>query len=1223
MKFHRLVLVLVCSGLLGVSSLALAQPNVAPLAAGDVVINEVAWGGTAANTAHEWIELYNNTAVSVSLAGWRVTTLDGLNLALHGEIAPYGYYLIERSSDSAISDIPADWIGTFSSGLNNTGEAITLTNALGDVMDTANGDGGSWPAGTTSATMERINSAAPDTNGNWATNTGNPRNGLDANGAPINGTPKCRNAVSPPAADLIVAKSGPAQAQQGAPMTYTLRYHNTGNIAALNTTLTDTLPDGATFITSTPPYPIVVNARTLVWALGDAPITLTANVIAVSVYAPASVVGTVVNHITATSAVTEAVPATNVAQWATLISAPAPVLALAKTGPTLALPNAPLTYTLAVSNTGAITALGVRMTDTLPTGLDFVAQSAPYPFTQPDTATLVWEVGDLTPGAGGRITLTLALGEAPTATLTNVATATTSTGLAANAAWSTQAQPRAKLYAVQPGNYDGISGEMVAIANPGAYMIDLKDWCIDDAGVSNTRACFPDGAQIEAGQMLWMAQNADGFYPVWGFDADWASTTITRPVALLTGSWPGFTDDGEAVYLLDAGGIPVDVLAYGQGTATVGWYGNAVPHPYANFENKGQVLYRKLDESTGLPVPDTDSASDWAQDPADPFDGRKLRYPGWDLETFFFPVEVTATSNITLAVAPDGMLDFVLDAVSAAQHSLLIEGYTLGSIPLYEAINARIRAGVHVTILLESAPAGGLSNEERWVAQHLHQPPTSTVYLMGGSTGRYRFQHAKFIIVDDRVALVSTDNFGENSMPSDLPENGTMGHRGFVLRTNSADVIARLNEIFKADCDPTHHTDVFAYSETYAPPEYFIPLPPMDWTTYTVAFSPTLVTTASHLTLLHAPEHTLRSQDALIGLLNRTLTGSIDVMQMNEPTVWTLDAGDVGRNPRIAALVAAAQRGVAVRLLLDAYYDDPLADNGNTATCLYLKSLHLPTLQCRLVNVTGLGIHGKIFLVDDGDGAWVHLGSLNGSETSNKANREVAVQFASPTGYTYMREVFEHDWALGHGPMVYRVYLPLVLRDYVPPADYPLITEVFINPGGEDAGEEWVEIYHPGYEMVSLAGWSLGDAISIGDYGDGRYLFPAEAQLLPKQVIVAAACATQFAARYGFNPAYEWTDCDPLVPNMTPAGAWEGFGIALGNASDEVLLLDADAAIVDSAAWGGAPRAGVIPFPIDANTTFPSDAALKRYPPNDDHDDCTRDFYVSYQPSPGLVSGTE
>jgi len=414
---------------------------------------------------------------------------------------------------------------------------------------------------------------------------------------------------------------------------------------------------------------------------------------------------------------------------------------------------------------------------------------------------------------------------------------------------------------------------------------------------------------------------------------------------------------------------------------------------------------------------------------------------------------------------------------------------------------------------------------------------------------------------------------------------------------------------------------VFLYSNAYAPPGYFTPIPPVDWTTYTVAFSPTLATTASHLTLLHAPEHTLRNRDALIGLLNGTLSGTIDVMQLSEPVTWTTNAGDVGLNPRIVALIAAAQRGVSVRLLLDANYDDPSNAKNNTATCLYLKSLHLPTLQCRLANVAGLGIHAKIFLVDDGDGQWVHLGSINGSETSNKANRETAIQFMSPAGYAYMRAVFDHDWELGHAPMIHQLYMPLTMRDYIPPADYPLITEIFINPGGEDAGKEWVEIYYPGNETVSLAGWSLGDAINIGDYGDGRYIFPEGAQLLPRQVIVVAACATQFATAYGFNPTYEWTNCDPLVPDMVPAGAWNGFGIALGNATDEVLFLDASTALVDSAAWGGEPRVGVIPFPIDVDSTFPSDASLKRYPPSYDHDDCTRDFYASYQPSPGRVSG--
>ncbi len=1239
MKLQRIVLALIGSGILmAITTLGAQLPARATISVvsgalpGDVVINEVAWMGTAAYAGDEWIELYNNTAISISLVGWQVTTVDGMNLILDGDIPPHGYYLIERTDDTTISDIPADWVGTFGgSGLNNDGEAITLHDAANNVIDTANVSGSAWPAGsnTTKSTMERIDSTAPDTPGNWATHTGNPRNGLDANGSPINGTPKRRNSASAPATELVVGKSGPANAQQGALIAYTLRCDNFGNIAALSATLTDTLPPGAVYVTSTVPYPASVDARTLRWDLGDLPISGSApTVITVSVYAPTNTVGMITNTLVAAGAVSEATPATNIAQWETLISAPAPALALSKTGPALALPDAPLTYVLVISNSGALTAQDVRLTDTLPAGLAFVAQTAPYPFSQPDAATLVWDIGDLAPGANGDITLTLALDEPLAPTLTNVATATARTGESASAAWNTQVQPRVQLYAAQPGNYGGISGEAVAIINLGTFSVDLDEWCLDDAVSSSNRVCFPVGAQVLAGQTLWLAQNADGFYRVWGFDADWAGASLTHSVPLLTGSWPGFTDDGEAVYLLDADGVPVDVLAYGSGIPETGWQGPAVPHPYADYENKGQVLYRKLDASTGRPVPDTDRASDWAQDPDDPFNGRKLRYPGWDLEALFFPVEVDQTSTITLAVAPDGMLDFVLDAVTTAQKSLIIQSYTLNSIPLYEAIGARIQAGVAVTILLNSSPAGGMTYEEQWIAQRLHNPPTSTVYFMGGSTARYRYQHAKFIVIDNQRAIISTDNFGENSMPSDPLSNGTMGHRGFVLLTDSAAVIARLNTLFRYDCDPVHHTDVLPYSDAYAPPEFFVPLPPPDWTTYTVAFSPTLVTTASHLTLLHAPEHTLRQQDALIGLLNSVQSGAIDVMQMDEPITWTnttemvwLD--DPGRNPRLAALVAAAERGVNVRLLLDAYYDDPLSDNGNTATCLYLKSLHIPTLQCRLGNITGLGIHAKIFLMDTGDAQWVHLGSINGSETSNKINREVALQFKSPEGYAYLREVFDHDWALSHGPMVHRIYLPLLMRDYVPPVTYPLITEILVNPDGEDTGKEWFEIYHPGYETVDLSGWSIGDALNIGDYGDGRYTFPAGAQLLSKQVIVVAACATEFAASYGFNPTYEWTSCDPMVPDMLPAGAWEGFGIALGNVTDEVLLLDAVAAIDDSVAWAGAPRAGVIPFPMDPGSTFPWNASLKRYPPEYDRDDCSRDFYISYQPSPGQVSGTK
>jgi hypothetical protein len=52
----------------------------------DVVINEVAWSGTACSTYDEWIELYNNTGSPIDLNGW----------TLQGTIPAHGSYLLER-----------------------------------------------------------------------------------------------------------------------------------------------------------------------------------------------------------------------------------------------------------------------------------------------------------------------------------------------------------------------------------------------------------------------------------------------------------------------------------------------------------------------------------------------------------------------------------------------------------------------------------------------------------------------------------------------------------------------------------------------------------------------------------------------------------------------------------------------------------------------------------------------------------------------------------------------------------------------------------------------------------------------------------------------------------------------------------------------------------------------------------------------------------------------
>jgi len=173
----------------------------------DVVINEVAWSGTAAQSTDEWIELYNNTGETIDLSGWHLLAADGSpNIALSGTIPTNGYFLLERTDDNTIdntiSDIPADLF--FSGLLYDTGESLALTDHLSNTVDTVNADGGPWPAGTDGngtplrASMERINPLDVDVDSNWGTNDGIKRNGLDANGNPVNSTPKSQNSQFPP-----------------------------------------------------------------------------------------------------------------------------------------------------------------------------------------------------------------------------------------------------------------------------------------------------------------------------------------------------------------------------------------------------------------------------------------------------------------------------------------------------------------------------------------------------------------------------------------------------------------------------------------------------------------------------------------------------------------------------------------------------------------------------------------------------------------------------------------------------------------------------------------------------------------------------------------------------------------------------------------------------------------------------------------------------------------
>ncbi len=184
------------------------SPSPTP-SSGAVVINEIAWMGTEANSADEWIELYNPNSSAVDISGWNLKSFsDGKPDIIFSDgsiISAFGYFLIERTDDNTISNIFADLKIGFGygvgSGLSNSGEILKLYDGQGNLKDVVGhndetGQVAAWYAGhnISRSSMERIDYSKLGTDpSNWQTNNGIVKNDLDADGKPVNGTPRQQN----------------------------------------------------------------------------------------------------------------------------------------------------------------------------------------------------------------------------------------------------------------------------------------------------------------------------------------------------------------------------------------------------------------------------------------------------------------------------------------------------------------------------------------------------------------------------------------------------------------------------------------------------------------------------------------------------------------------------------------------------------------------------------------------------------------------------------------------------------------------------------------------------------------------------------------------------------------------------------------------------------------------------------------------------------------------
>ena len=207
--------------------------------------------------------------------------------------------------------------------------------------------------------------------------------------------------------DLEVTKTGPAQADLGSQVAYTIDVRGAGGMgASTGVRLVDNVPTGMSFVSAqaaSQAATLTTSGNQITIALGTlSPHQRTS----VEIILQANQTGAWTNQVTVTSA--EGASATDEATTAVV----QPELALTKTGPATALLNAEFEYTITATNNGNGAATGTVVVDTLPAGLEYVS-SDPTGTTgttgtvSGSASTVTWDIGDLDPGASSIITLTV------------------------------------------------------------------------------------------------------------------------------------------------------------------------------------------------------------------------------------------------------------------------------------------------------------------------------------------------------------------------------------------------------------------------------------------------------------------------------------------------------------------------------------------------------------------------------------------------------------------------------------------------------------------------------------------------------------------------------------------------------------------------------------------------------------------------------------------------
>ena len=483
------------------------------------------------------------------------------------------------------------------------------------------------------------------------------------------------------------------------------------------------------------------------------------------------------------------------------------------------------------------------------------------------------------------------------------------------------------------GYSSGDGDEYFVLEGTGA----LSGWTVSDG---EGTISFPAGA-ISDGRVI-VARNATAYFQIWGTLPDYEILESgTTPNVLQSGRFQmANTGDDLSLY---SGRILVQTISWPD----------------------------KLENSNGRVHIYTDGV----------WDDRIYKIG----QSRFLPETFTADS-VTLFVSPDCSYDTVSKVIRDSKNTLIISMYEFTHPELAEEVAEAAKRGVEVTLLMEGGPVGGISDEEKGVLNYLKEAgvSVSTIESEGNLPARYRYLHTKYLVADDYITVILSENF----KPSGIPLTGTKGNRGWGVVVRDTGVAEYFTRVFTDDLSGY---DIYPY----VPDDESFPL---TWSDVDI------IPHFSEKTLYNVVVTPVISPDTsyLVPDMIEKATTSIDIQEAY------ISPYPDGENTWLAELLEAGERGAELRVMLDGVYYNTEDDADNDELVASLNRMGSGISAKLLIPGDYLTkLHNKGLIVDD---EYVLVSSINWNFNSPNNNREAGLIIQSPEAAEYYTEVFDFDW---------------------------------------------------------------------------------------------------------------------------------------------------------------------------------------------------------------------